>query len=321
MRGTLRKLNTGRLLDLYSGLGGLSLGFKEAGFKSVTGMELDPLAVTIYRNRVGECWEGEIGPSSHPPFPVDVVTADIPWEGRSSRKLTSEDTVPDVEVFSTFKIAVEAMAKMVVFSLVPWGQTSILDIESHKFAALRFIEETATDAGYRVSATILDAVDYGVPQYRKRVVCVAFKGAELQRRFRWPHPTHNGKKRKERPLCVNEVLGVDYPYPSPTVTSSEFKSSWKGNRGGVSIPRRASERIAGFLGPARWGSRNVCLEPWELAVLQGLPSWDWSRIPKRHSLPLIGRAFPPPLARAIGSSVYSALYGVKVGVGGGTVAE
>lgn len=319
MAGTLRKLNTGRLLDLYSGLGGLSIGFKAAGF-NVTGMELDPLAVTIYRNRVGPCWEGKIDPSSHPPFPVDVVTADIP-ERRLSRKLTSDEVVPDVEVFSTLKIAVEAMAKVVIFSLVPWGDTSIMNFEANKFSVIRHIEQEATDAGYRVSVQLLDAADYGVPQYRKRIICALFRGAELQRRFKWPHPTHNGNKRKEKPVCVNEVLDIDYPYPSPTITSSEFKSSWKGNKGGTSIPRRASERMAGFVGPAKWGDRNVCLEPWELALLQGLPSWDWSQIPKRHSLPLIGRAFPPPLARAIGSSVYSALYGVKVGTGRGTVAE
>jgi DNA (cytosine-5)-methyltransferase 1 len=310
---TIRRLNTGRVLDLYSGIGGISLGFKEAGFKHITGMEIDPLAVTVYRARVGACWLGNLCPASHPPFMADVVTADIPWGTRSSRKTKSADMVPDVEVFTTFKLAVEALAKVVMIVAVPLGKTTILDLETHKFDSLRFIEETAAEAGYRTSTTIMDAADYGLPQHRKRVITLAFKGAELHKRFKWPQPTHTGQRRKEAPVAVKDTLDIDYPFPSPTVTSSEFKSSWKGDQGGTSIPRRASERIAGFVGRAKWGNRTVCLEPWELAALQGLPSWDWSQIPKRASLPLIGRAFPPLLARVLGSSIYSALYGKKVG--------
>lgn len=161
--GIIQQITTGRALDLYSGIGGWSLGLQEAGFKSVTGMELDPLAVSIYRERVGPCWEGNIGPQSHPPFQVDVVTADIP-EKRVARKLTSEEVIPEIEVFSTLKIATEAQAKVVIFSLVPWGETSVMNFEVGKFSVIRHINEEATQAGFRVSAQLFDAVDYGLPQ-------------------------------------------------------------------------------------------------------------------------------------------------------------
>ena len=320
MKVFIKRLNTGRVIDLYSNIGGMSLGFKAAGFRYVTGMDKDPLAVKIYRERVGTCWLGEINEFSHPPWAADVVMADIPWKKMSSRKLKTEDVIPELEVFSTFKIAVEAQALAVVFSLIPWGETSVFDLKTKKFGVLKFIVEMAENAGYHVSVALIDGVDFGLPQYRKRVICVAFKTAALLRKFTWPHPTHNGKKRKLDPVRVCDVLDIDYPHPSPTVTSSEFKSCWKGDQGGSSSARRASERIAGYMGRAKWGERNVCLEAAELAVLQGLPSWDWSKIPKRHSLPLIGRAFPPVVAKAIGSSIYTALYGKNVGSVPGGVA-
>lgn len=302
------RITNGRVLDLYSGIGGAHLGLREAGFNSITGMEKDPLAVTIHRARVGPCWEGTIDEMIHPPFPADVVFSDIPWEGRSSRKLTGTDVVPELEIFSTFKVGVEALSQVIVFVLVPQGATAVFDTDTHRFESVRYIEEVAKHNRLLVSTTIMDGVHFGLPQYRKRVVCVAFRGQELRDKFKWPKPTHLGTRRTHKLVTVQDVLGIEYPYPSPTVTASEFKSSWKGQQGGTSIARRASERIAGYVGRAKWGDRNVCLEPHELAALQGLPSWDWSRLPKRHSLPLIGRAFPPVMAQALGSSIYQALY-------------
>ena len=69
-------------------------------------------------------------------------------------------------------------------------------------ASLRF-----SKADYEVHATILEAADFGVPQFRRRALIVA-QHRSMRKSFRFPEPTHQTKDRK----VVRDAIG-DLPPP------------------------------------------------------------------------------------------------------------
>ena len=296
--GTMRwSPETMGMIDIGAGIGGFSLGAKEAGF-NVVGMEIDPISYAVYRSRVGPCWQGSIlSPDAHPPTPARFVVSDLPVIS-SIRTSGAGNALPKDHVLHSLRIAVEADADTVMFVWIP-GNTRSFNRGEHP--DLTHIEEICREAGYpHTHATVSDAAYYGVPQYRSRLLVVAFRYKYLADAFHWPRHTTPVFR------TVQDVLGIAYPFPSPTVTSSEIKSSRKGVRGGTSPPRRASEIISETVGRGAW-TGSVAMSPAWLATLQGFPEWDWSSLTKQDASTRIGKAFPPPWALELSRSVRTSL--------------
>lgn len=282
-----------RMIDIGSGIGGFSLGAKEAGFQTVAGMEIDPLAVSIYRSRVAPCWHGSIldAKEAHPPFPAKLVVSDLPTVP-NIRASGMQMTFPVENAHHSMRIAVEAEAEAVLFVCVCGNITNFGD-GGHP--QVEYFENLCRDAGFpHTDVIVQDAADFCVPQYKKRLLMAGFRYKTAFDAFRWSNPTTDPRNRP----TVQSTLGIPYPHPSPPVTASENKSSWKGLYGGSSPPRRASEIIAGTVGRAAWEG-PVALRPGQLAALQGFPEWDWSGLANIQTVPLIGRAFPPPWAAEV----------------------
>lgn len=295
--GTLRwDPETMGMIDIGAGIGGFSLGAKEAGFH-VVGMEIDPISYSIYRSRVGPCWQGSIlSPSAHPPSPARLVVSDLPV--LSSIRRGTATALPKEHILHSLRIAIEANADAVLFIWIPGN---IKEFTDGRHEELTYMEKTCAEAGYiHTKAIVSDAVNFGVPQYRSRLLVAGFRYKYVAEAFRWPKYT------TRNPVTVKDVLGIAYPFPSPTVTSSENKSGRKGVKGGTSPPRRASEIISEVVGRGAWEG-PVAMSPSSLAALQGLPSWDWSALTKLNATSRIGRAFPPPWAAAISRSFREAL--------------
>lgn len=198
-----------KVIDLFSGCGGLALGFEKAGFDIVAGIELMPEACetisynlswrygkkenhicgditeidgSIFKDRVGE--EGCIiigGP------PCQAYSK----AGRGKLRSLGEDRINTKDargyLFQDFIRFVLAMdAKAVVMENVP---------ESINFGDMNIPEivcEQLTESGYKAYWTILNAADYGVPQIRERVFVLAIKESE-KKEIHLPQPTNRNK--------------------------------------------------------------------------------------------------------------------------------
>ncbi len=179
------------VLELFAGCGGLALGFKNAGFRTVLAVEWDADACQTLRanitERVAQCAIEEIEA-----FPeADVVAGGPPCQGFSNlgEKVPYD---PRRQLWRHFLRAVEhAKPKAFVMENVPPL------LASEEYVEIRRI---AGSLGYAVSGKILNAADFGVPQIRKRAIVIGL----LDREPTHPQPTHADPR--ALPLLTNGAL-------------------------------------------------------------------------------------------------------------------
>lgn len=179
------------VLELFAGCGGMALGFKRAGFRTVLANEWDAAACETLRanitDRVAQCAIQEMDR-----FPAaDVIAGGPPCQGFSNlgERVPND---PRNQLWRHFMRAVEDVRpKAFVMENVP-----------PLLASQEFVEITrlATSLGYRVAGRVLNAADYGTPQTRKRAIVIGVRGGEPSH----PEPTHADTS-KLRPLLAGSI--------------------------------------------------------------------------------------------------------------------
>ncbi|OAX89290.1 DNA (cytosine-5-)-methyltransferase [Xanthomonas nasturtii] len=183
------------VIDLFAGVGGLSLGFEQAGFDVAAAVEIDPihcaaheynfpystaicasvadLSGTEIRARAG------IGERD-----VDVVVGGAPCQGFSMIGKRALDDPRNRLVFHYVRLISELRPKYFVFENVKG-----LTLGQHRRFLVEIIDALKA-AGYRVEENyrVLNAADYGVPQDRRRLFLFGAR-AGLQMPS-YPEPTH-----------------------------------------------------------------------------------------------------------------------------------
>ena len=198
-----------KIIDLFSGCGGLSLGFVKAGFDIAAGIEIVPEAVQTVsynlewrygiedRHICADITETE-GTVFNDKFGAEgcIVIGGPPCQayslaGRAKLKSLGEDRVNTKDargyLFHDFlRFVFDTDARAVVMENVP---------DSTTFGKLN-IPQTVCDEleehGYNACWTILNSADYGVPQIRERVFVLAIKKSE-NKELQLPVPTHRSR--------------------------------------------------------------------------------------------------------------------------------
>lgn len=159
-----------RFVSLFSGCGGLDLGFIKAGFIPVAAYDIWPLAVENYRQNIGQ--HAHIWDLSKGILPkqdrCDVVLAGSPCQGFSTAGKRQFDDPRNGLLQSAVSIAIGLVPKVMVFENVP----GLLQ-GAHK----KHFESACNKlhaAGYRTRTVVVDARDSGIPQSRRRVILVAW---------------------------------------------------------------------------------------------------------------------------------------------------
>ncbi|MGC9998344.1 MAG: DNA cytosine methyltransferase [Terriglobia bacterium] len=188
-------------VDLFSGAGGMSLGFEQAGFDIAASVEYDPVHCSTHEFNFPECTpicrsvadidgryirrNSRIGNQT-----VDVVVGGAPCQGFSMIGKRALDDPRNSLVYHFVRLVVELSASYFVFENVRG-----LTIGKHR----RFLEEIIHELrkhDYRVleDYKVLNAAEFGVPQDRKRLFLIgARRGFPLPG---YPEATHapaNGK--------------------------------------------------------------------------------------------------------------------------------
>lgn len=175
-----------KLVSLFSGCGGMDLGFEQCGYEIVFANDIDKDAIQTYRANIGEIVEQDIREIHEDEIPdCDILTAGFPCQPFSSagnRKGVADER--GTLFHECIRIINHKKPKVVVFENV----RGILSIRNHDGNKLiDTIVEMMNESGYFVDYKLLKASDYGVPQNRFRVVIVGVR-KDLNKRFTFPKP-------------------------------------------------------------------------------------------------------------------------------------
>ena len=163
------------MIDLFAGVGGLSLGFENCGFEVVLANEYDASIAEAYiRNRnhprmiVNDITRLPIEETFAPlRGTVDLVVGGPPCQGFSQKG--QRKTIKDPRNF-LFKYFVDVVATVQPKYFVMENVPNLLTAEGGYFK--NEIISLFSALGYVLTSDVLCAADYGVPQYRRRAFVI-----------------------------------------------------------------------------------------------------------------------------------------------------
>lgn len=159
------------VLDLFAGCGGLSLGFEAAGFRTIGYEMVEEAARSYNENLIGECHTAFLQPGfDYSNDNVDVIIGGPPCQPFS--RFGNQKGLEDArDGFPVFIDAVKRLnPKVFLFENV----ANILG--RHKWY-LELVVNELEQLGYIVEYRVVNAVNYGVPQNRERLICVGHRSS------------------------------------------------------------------------------------------------------------------------------------------------
>lgn len=298
-------MNRPRVVSLFSGAGGLDIGFKNAGFHTVFATDVWKIACdTLINNRMADevvCDDvrkinfaglkekyGEVDCIiGGPPCPPYSQTRHY-LVGKANG---FDDEKAGFAVPEYFRAVEELKPKVFFFENVDG-----FAFKTHT-EAFDFLKEKSDELGYKITYKVVNCANYGIPQTRKRFICVGVRN-DLEGDFCFPKETHseNAKiegtktwvtcgdvigefdniteeEKKQRPgakdydLLVNIPPGDNYLYYTEKRGCKEPKFKWK-SRYWTFLLKLSPDRPSWTLqasfsnnqGPFHWKNRFLRIE-------------------------------------------------------------
>lgn len=303
-------------IEICAGAGGQALGLEQAGFNHVCLIEIEPAAcVTLQINRPK--WhvvQGDLRVYSAQRFAgVDLLAGGVPCPpfSKAGKQLGDGD---ERDLFpEAIRLVDECRPRAVMLENVRGLLDTVFD--EYRAKIIRDLQKLGYEAEWR----LLNASDYGVPQLRPRVAFVALR-KDLMSHFVWPEPQHEqpatvgealydlmtergwkGAKRWRQQACdiAPTLVGGSKKHGGPDLGPTRAKRAWASlGVDGLGIADQSPD--SSFVGMPRLTIRMA-------ARIQGFPD-DWIISGKKTAAyRQIGNAFPPPVARAVGTQINAAL--------------
>lgn len=304
-------------IEICAGAGGQALGLEMAGFKHIALVEYEKkYCETLKKNRPE--WNiicEDVKNFSGKPYrnKIDLLAGGVPCPPFSvaGKQLGSDD---ERDLFpEALRLIEEINPKAVMLENV----RGFLDptFKDYRESILKRIDEL----GYNVQIKLLNASDYGVPQLRPRIVIVGIR-KDIQGKFSYPLPTSEKVKtvgetlldlmKKNQWQNANEwakqastiaptIVGGSKKHGGPDLGPIRARKAWAQlGVDGKGIANEAPEKD--FEGMPR-------LTPRMIARIQGFPdTWNFGD-KKTAACRMIGNAFPPPVAKAVGEEIRKVL--------------
>jgi DNA (cytosine-5)-methyltransferase 1 len=207
---SLRHGRAPRLLDLFAGCGGLTLGFVAAGYDLLGAVEFDPIAVASYSRNFHRL-------DAVPVSPIDIQNTS-PRQLAKTLQLASLDRSVDIiiggppcQAFARVGRAklreiaqhpsafrqdergnlylryLQYIREFKPIAILMENVPDVLNYGGHNVA--EEVAETLDELGYVTRYTLLNTAFYGVPQMRERMFLIAIHRL-LDARVQFPSPTH-----------------------------------------------------------------------------------------------------------------------------------
>ena len=162
-----------KVIDLFAGIGGMRLGFTQAGFQVVYSNDNDASACKTYRENFGEIDERDIRDVDAAAIPdFDILLGGFPCQPFSMIGKRDGLADPRGQLFNEIVRILDARNPR-AFVL-----ENVKNLVKHnKGETYRYIKQAVQNAGtgYMVYEAILDSQNFGVPQHRERTYIVGIK--------------------------------------------------------------------------------------------------------------------------------------------------
>ena len=213
--------NGSKVLDLFCGCGGLSLGFKRAGYEVVGGVDSNPPSIETFNANIGN---GEVIDLSSKEWvnianekfdlsSLDVLVGGPPCQGYSltgTRKFEDEKN----QLYNSMFQAIDAFSPKVVVIENVRGMATLYGGKAKEQVLAHFKER-----GYNAKCFIFDSADYGVPQHRKRLFFIA---TNSERDINLPWPTNT---KGNYISCRDAISDLPSMRDTPRDNTSKYKSN------------------------------------------------------------------------------------------------
>lgn len=300
------------LIDLFCGLGGLRLGFEKYGCRTVFSSDNDKYAQEVYEKNFGEKPHGDINKVKIKDIPKhDILLAGFPCQAFSiaGKGLGFADTRGTL-FFNIEKILKEKKPKAFLLENVKRLRTH----DNGK--TFTIIKNKLLNLDYKIYYTVLNTLNFGLPQKRERTYIVGFK---KKTNFKFPEGNKIFKS-LDKILDKNEEVDRNY-FLSKKILKKRKKKNQKKNYTLFKERRIIHENIGGNLSSLNYscalragGSYNYLivdglrrLTGREMLRLQGFPENYKLDIPYTQIRKLAGNSVSIPVIEKIAEKMLECL--------------
>lgn len=299
-------------VEICAGAGGQAIGLERAGFEHIALVEYErEYCDVLAANR--PAWNvicGDVHKFDGRPYRgVDLFAGGVPCPPFS----VASKQLGEADERDLFPEAIRLIGEIRPRAVMLENVRGFLDPKFDGYR--RNILDAIAALGYRVDIKLLNASDYGVPQLRPRIVIVGIRNDEDEQ-FHYPAPNEQpaptvGQTLREL-IGANGWRGADAWAAgankiAPTVVGGSKK------HGGPDLGPVRARRAWAELGVDGLGVADTApppdfqghpkLTPGMLSLIQGFPAeWNFGR-KKTSACRMIGNAFPPPVAQAVGQQI------------------
>jgi DNA (cytosine-5)-methyltransferase 1 len=327
------------VFSLFTGAGGLDIGFEEAGFniigasdiwvESAKTMEINFPKVPFICKDIRQIDPREILELTNGVRP-DVFIGGPPCQGFSVMG-DKNSADPRNTLFESYVRLVGALEpKCFVFENVKGIQTMF------RGRYLKMVANSFADIGYDIHLKLLNAKDYGVPQSRQRVIIV---GSQMDENFNFPSPSGNQcgslVAYKNVGEAIGDLVNKDASFPNHIALDhgdivvarymlikegrklpppEELPANIRRGNFGNTYVRLDRKKVATTMVPGNNAfpvhpTLNRSLTPREAARIQSFPDRIIFSGPRKEQCKLVGNAVPPLMSAKIAQSLLRHLTG------------
>ena len=196
-------------IDLFAGIGGIRIPFDELGYECVFSSEWDKAACQTYAANFGDMPHGDITKIREQDIPQhDILLAGFPCQAFSIMgKMKGFADTRGTMFFEIERILSYLRPRVLLLE-------NVKQLTTHDHGnTFRVILEKLASLGYSVKYKVLNALDFGLPQKRERIIIVGFLDANLAGRFTFDF--------ERKPYHLADIL-EDESTISPSFFASDF---------------------------------------------------------------------------------------------------
>lgn len=302
--------NDFRFIDLFAGIGGIRLGFESVGGKCVFSSEFDEDACKTYEANFGEHPSGDITKINAKEIPdFEILLGGFPCQAFSiiGKKEGFANETCGTLFFDIERILKEKMPPAFMLE-------NVRNLTAHdKGNTFKVIKQHLEALGYHVHAKVLNALDYGVPQKRERIIIVGFL-EDVD--FVFPEPVPESERKTlsdileenvDRKYYVRDALREsrlarlkDKSYPKPYISHENMAGSITPHPYSSALRAGASANYILINDERRPTER-------EMLRIQGFPDSYKIVVPYSKIKKQTGNSVAVPVIKAVAREMLSAL--------------